>query len=128
MPRCSFITRTALGLEGEDAPLLVHHANRLATARVDADAGHVAVGDQVDVLIDGLGQEALRVLRPGEFLAEVVDPEPGMDALEQDPADLGLAVQDQDPFRARVARAQGRAHAGGTAADHDHVVLALRTP
>jgi hypothetical protein len=116
------------GLEGEDAPLLVHHANRLATARVDADAGHVAVGDQVDVLIDGLGQEALRVLRPGELLAEVVDPEPGMDALEQDPTDLGFAVQDQDPFRARVARAQRRAHASGTAADYDHVVPALHAP
>ena len=57
-----------------------------------------------------------------------VDPETGMDALEQDPADFRLAVQDQDALRARVARTERRAHAGGPTADHDHVVLALRSP
>jgi len=113
------------GLDGEDATLLVHHPNRFATARVDAHAGHVTVGDQVDVLIDGLRQKPLGVLRPGELFAKVVEPEAGMDALEQDAADLRLAVEDQDPLRARVARAECRAHSGRPAADHDHVVFAL---
>ena len=52
----------------------------------------VGVAEDVDPVVEGLLEHPVGVLGAGELLAEVVQAEPGVDALQRDPAGLRLTV------------------------------------
>ena len=105
---------TAPRVDRRDAVALAHHAHAVAAVAVEPDAGDVGAGDEVDVAVDRLLEEALGVLGAGQLLLEVVQAEAGVDALQEDAARLGLAVERAGPAprRRRARRAPPRARPG----------------
>lgn len=75
-------------------------------------------GNTADSQLADLRREALRVGRAGQLFAEGVQAEAVMDALQQDSAGFGIALQDQDVADAFFICADRRRHAGAAAADN----------
>ena len=106
------------GAEAHEAALRVH-ADDLAVLR---DGENHRVGPDFGAGLLGLLHEAARVFGPGELFAEVVQAEAVVDALAQDAARGGVALQDDDArVRPRLARRDRGGEAGGTAADDGDV-------
>jgi hypothetical protein len=83
---------------------------------------HVGAAEDVDLLLQDPLEEPLGVLRAGELLTELVEPETRVDALQQDAAGLRVPVDEQDPLGAALPGAQHRGHARRAGADHHDVV------
>jgi len=91
---------------------------------IGADVGDVGIGQHVDVTFDHLLEGEVGVLGSGHILLEGVQPEAGVDALQEDPPGGRIAVDHQDALGPLVAGADGRGEAGGTGADDGDVVAA----
>ena len=102
-----------------DEPARGVHADDLAVLR---DGEDHRVGPDLRAGLRRLLHEPPRVFGAGELLAEVVQAEAVVDALAQDAARGGVALQHDDSrVRPRLARRDRGREAGGTAADDDHV-------
>ena len=91
-----------------------------------ADLQHHRVQPDFDVRALQTADEALYILRPGQFLAEEVQAKAVVDALLQNAAQRAVALEDDDlRLRRFLSRLQRRRQARGPAADDDYVKLPL---
>ena len=81
---------------------------------------HHAIQEQRNVGRAHLVDKALRILGTGELLLKVRKAKTGMNALAEDAAQVLLALNDGHARAGLMRRKRGR-HAGGPAADNDHV-------
>ena len=102
-----------------DEPALRVHANDFSVLR---DGEDHRVGPDFGAGLLGLLHETARVFGTGELFAEMVQAEAVVDALAQDAARGGVALQHDDArVRPRLARRDRGGETGGPAADDDHV-------
>ena len=89
-------------------------------ALVQINPNHHAVQEQRNVGRAHLVDKALSILGAGELLLKVRKAKAGVDALAQDAAQVLLALNNGHT-RAGLMRGKCGSHAGGPAADNDHV-------
>ena len=114
-----------------------HHGRRFhhLEAPLPADAGdkqavplalqiHHGGGKPMgDPQLDGFLNEPGGVLRPGELFLKGVQPEPTVDALVENPAQLRLPLQDQHVPGAALPGGNGRGQACRAPADNHNVMF-----
>ena len=68
-------------------------------------------------------QKALRILGAGKLLPKVVQPEAGVNTLQENAARLRVSFQDQDALRTCVSCAESGPHSRRSAPNDDNIVF-----